>query len=190
MIALSTSFPPSKHAGNRERRGRFPISPETARALALSVSRLACCSEKLFEITIELDEHVCICPKQDHVAVNGALRWSPGAKKHDLQDAEAAARFYAETFSDSMVSAVHRAPSDYPSGQTGCMVSLNEFRRPRPASARRWREHRPWRQACPLNRHPHSNAEKPPWEREMNSQVATSNQHYPGVDVSERSTVS
>ena len=32
------------------------------------------------------------------------------------KDAEAAARFYAETFPDSSVSAVHRAPSDYPSG--------------------------------------------------------------------------
>ena len=32
------------------------------------------------------------------------------------KDAEAAARFYAETFPDSMVGTVHRAPSDYPSG--------------------------------------------------------------------------
>src|SRR3546814_11978326 len=31
----------------------------------------------------------------------------------------AAARFYAETFPDSAVSAVHRAPSDYPSGKKG-----------------------------------------------------------------------
>ena len=29
------------------------------------------------------------------------------------KDAEAAARFYAETFPDSAVRAVHRAPSDY-----------------------------------------------------------------------------
>ena len=33
------------------------------------------------------------------------------------KDAESAARFYAETFPDSSVSAVHRAPSDYPSGK-------------------------------------------------------------------------
>ena len=32
-------------------------------------------------------------------------------------DAEAAARFYAETFPDSTVGAVHRAPGDYPSGK-------------------------------------------------------------------------
>jgi hypothetical protein len=35
------------------------------------------------------------------------------------KDAEAAARFYAETFPDSAVGAVHRAPSDYPSGREG-----------------------------------------------------------------------
>jgi len=35
------------------------------------------------------------------------------------KDAEAAARFYAETFPDSAVSAVRRAPSDYPSGKAG-----------------------------------------------------------------------
>src|SRR5262249_26234232 len=35
------------------------------------------------------------------------------------KDAEAAARFYAETFPDSAVGAVRRAPSDYPSGKKG-----------------------------------------------------------------------
>ena len=35
------------------------------------------------------------------------------------QDAEAAARFYAETFPDSAVGAVIRAPGDYPSGKQG-----------------------------------------------------------------------
>jgi predicted 3-demethylubiquinone-9 3-methyltransferase (glyoxalase superfamily) len=34
-------------------------------------------------------------------------------------DAEAAARFYAETFPDSSVGAVHYAPSDFPSGKKG-----------------------------------------------------------------------
>jgi predicted 3-demethylubiquinone-9 3-methyltransferase (glyoxalase superfamily) len=33
--------------------------------------------------------------------------------------AEAAARFYADTFPDSRVGAIHRAPGDYPSGKTG-----------------------------------------------------------------------
>ena len=35
------------------------------------------------------------------------------------RDAEAAARFYAETFPDSAITAVHRAPGDYPSGKAG-----------------------------------------------------------------------
>ena len=35
------------------------------------------------------------------------------------KDAEEAARFYAETFPDSSVGAVHRAPGDYPSGKAG-----------------------------------------------------------------------
>ena len=40
------------------------------------------------------------------------------------KDAEAAARFYAETFPDSSVSAVHRAPSDYPSGKAGDVLTV------------------------------------------------------------------
>ena len=35
------------------------------------------------------------------------------------KDAEAAARFYAATFPDSKVGAIHRAPGDYPSGKEG-----------------------------------------------------------------------
>lgn len=35
------------------------------------------------------------------------------------KDAEAAARFYAETFPDSRVGAIHCAPADYPSGKKG-----------------------------------------------------------------------
>ena len=42
------------------------------------------------------------------------------------KDAEAAARFYAETFPDSKVGAVHRAPSDYPAGKEGDVL-LVEF---------------------------------------------------------------
>jgi predicted 3-demethylubiquinone-9 3-methyltransferase (glyoxalase superfamily) len=40
------------------------------------------------------------------------------------KDAEAAARFYAETFPDSAVEAVHRAPSDYPSGKAGDVLTV------------------------------------------------------------------
>ena len=41
------------------------------------------------------------------------------------KNAEAAARFYAETFPDSVVGAVHRAPSDYPSGKAGDVLWSN-----------------------------------------------------------------
>ena len=40
------------------------------------------------------------------------------------KDAEAAARFYAATFPDSAVGAVHRAPSDYPSGKRGDVLTV------------------------------------------------------------------
>jgi len=39
-------------------------------------------------------------------------------------DAEAAARFYAETFPDSAVTAVHRAPGDFPSGAAGDVLTV------------------------------------------------------------------
>jgi len=40
------------------------------------------------------------------------------------KDAEAAARFYAKIFPDSAVGAVHRAPSDYPSGKRGDVLTV------------------------------------------------------------------
>ena len=39
-------------------------------------------------------------------------------------DAEEAARFYAETFPDSAVTAVHRAPSDFPGGKAGQVLTV------------------------------------------------------------------
>ena len=39
-------------------------------------------------------------------------------------DAEEAARFYAETFPDSEVTAVHRAPGDYPAGKEGNVITV------------------------------------------------------------------
>ena len=41
------------------------------------------------------------------------------------KDAEAAARFYAQTFPDSAVSAVHLAPIDYPSGKQGDVLTVD-----------------------------------------------------------------
>ena len=40
------------------------------------------------------------------------------------KDAEAAARFYAELFPDSHVTAVHRSPGDYPSGKAGDVLTV------------------------------------------------------------------
>ena len=40
------------------------------------------------------------------------------------RDAEAAARFYAETFPDSTVNSVYRAPGDYPSGKEGDVLMV------------------------------------------------------------------
>src|SRR3974377_747514 len=40
------------------------------------------------------------------------------------KDAHDAARFYAATFPDSEVTAVHRAPSDYPGGKQGDMLPV------------------------------------------------------------------
>ena len=39
-------------------------------------------------------------------------------------DAESAAKFYAATFPDSVVNAVHRAPGDFPSGKQGDVLTV------------------------------------------------------------------
>jgi predicted 3-demethylubiquinone-9 3-methyltransferase (glyoxalase superfamily) len=43
------------------------------------------------------------------------------------KDAEAAARFYAATFPDSAVGAVHHAPSDYSSGKEGDVLTVESL---------------------------------------------------------------
>ena len=40
------------------------------------------------------------------------------------KDAESAAEFYAATFPDTKVTAVHKAPSDYPSGKKGDILTV------------------------------------------------------------------
>ena len=40
------------------------------------------------------------------------------------KDAEAAARFYAKTFPDSKVTAVHKAPGDFPGGKKGQVLTV------------------------------------------------------------------
>ena len=56
-------------------------------------------------------------PKGSRLAKNTICLW------YD-KDAEDAARFYAETFPDSAVGAVHRAPADYPSGKAGDVLTV------------------------------------------------------------------
>lgn len=51
------------------------------------------------------------------IAKNTICLWYDG-------DAEEAANFYAETFPDSSVDAVHRAPGDYPSGKQGNVITV------------------------------------------------------------------
>ena len=41
------------------------------------------------------------------------------------KDAEEAANFYAATFPDSSVTAVHKAPGDYPSGKEGDVITVD-----------------------------------------------------------------
>ena len=41
------------------------------------------------------------------------------------KDAHEAARFYAATFPDSKVTGIHKAPSDYPSGKAGDVITVN-----------------------------------------------------------------
>ncbi|MDB5642071.1 MAG: hypothetical protein JWN07_1388 [Hyphomicrobiales bacterium] len=41
------------------------------------------------------------------------------------KEAEAAARFYADVFPDSAVQAVHLAPSDYPAGKKGDVLTVD-----------------------------------------------------------------
>ena len=40
------------------------------------------------------------------------------------KDAEAAARFYTSVFPDSSITAIHLAPSDYPSGKAGDVITV------------------------------------------------------------------
>ena len=40
-------------------------------------------------------------------------------------EAEAAARFYAEVFPDTSIGAVHRAPSDFPGGKKGDVLTVD-----------------------------------------------------------------
>ena len=65
-------------------------------------------------------------------ASRGSFRWRNDMMKPAKNticlwyngDAEEAARFYAKTFPDSSVGAVHRAPGDFPSGKKGDVLTV------------------------------------------------------------------
>ena len=65
-------------------------------------------------------------------ALGDASRWRRDIIKHAKNticpwyngDTEAAARFYATTFPDSSVDAIHAAPGDFPSGKTGDVLTV------------------------------------------------------------------
>ncbi len=81
------------------------------------------------------------------------------------KDAEAAARFYAETFPDSKVSAVHRAPSDYPSGKAGDVLTV-EFTVFGILSRAQWRARVPTQRSLLVpDRHRRSARDRPLLER-------------------------
>ena len=81
------------------------------------------------------------CGRASAVAANAAIvgdfdrRGAAAARRNAMRpknticlwydrDAEAAARFYAETFPDSSVGAVFRAPADFPSGRKGDVLTV------------------------------------------------------------------
>src|SRR5690348_10346191 len=55
--------------------------------------------------------------RNDMVSKNTVCLWFNG-------DAQEAAEFYAATFPDSAITAVHRAPSDYPAGKQGDVLTV------------------------------------------------------------------
>jgi predicted 3-demethylubiquinone-9 3-methyltransferase (glyoxalase superfamily) len=65
----------------------------------------------LFVSAFTHEEHANLTPK------NTICLWFD-------QDAREAARFYAATFPDSDVTAVHKAPSDYPGGKQGDVLTV------------------------------------------------------------------
>ena len=76
-------------------------------------------------ILIIHNEHLSLAP----VVVASPLPMNKTIPKNSIclwynKDAENAARFYAATFPDSKVTAVHNAPGDYPSGKAGDVLTV------------------------------------------------------------------
>ena len=69
------------------------------------------------ESTQDMQKTMPLKPGKSTIAKNTICIW------YD-KDAEAAAHFYAKTFPDSAVLAVHHAPSDYPGGKKGDVLTV------------------------------------------------------------------
>lgn len=86
-----------------------------------------CRSEGVFDLThkrwnayVARVVHECATGEKERKATmtkNTICLWYDGT-------AEEAAQFYAATFPDSRVTAVHRAPADYPSGKAGDVITV------------------------------------------------------------------
>src|SRR3954469_580083 len=71
-------------------------------------------------------KHSTLVPSRCSLAVEGEERMT---SKNTIclwfdKDAHDAARFYAATFPNSQVTAVHKAPSDYPNGKAGDVLTV------------------------------------------------------------------
>jgi predicted 3-demethylubiquinone-9 3-methyltransferase (glyoxalase superfamily) len=89
---------------------------------------LTSCGKKSSSV-LDLSKHVIRTLTLDFAAPAGTTQKGQSMAKNIIciwydKDAEAAARFYAGIFPDSTVSAVHRAPSDYPAGKKGDVLTV------------------------------------------------------------------
>jgi hypothetical protein len=72
----------------------------------VTVAKALCLNGQKGDALVEHEEHTNMKPK------NTICLWFD-------EEAHEAARFYAATFPDSKVTAVHEAPDDYPGGRKG-----------------------------------------------------------------------
>lgn len=104
---------------------RIRRRPHAMRLIGNNASKGQTPHELEFPDTVKTDfvphalirQPVCRSPHMTHPAKNTICLW------YD-RDAEAAARFYAETFPDSCVQAVHLAPADNPSCKEGDVLTV------------------------------------------------------------------
>jgi 2-polyprenyl-6-hydroxyphenyl methylase/3-demethylubiquinone-9 3-methyltransferase len=107
-LRVRTIPPCDRRSGGRGRICRFPMSRLVA------VMKTATQSEKFPHTT---DTRIQVMPSAHATRNIAVCLWFDG-------NAEEAANFYARTFPDSRVGAVHRAPGDYPAGEEGNVLTV------------------------------------------------------------------